>query len=433
MNQFLSVFLAIAVMLSGFGGMISPSGDPVSVEISLGAAIDPAMLSSVIPSTDADASGEAASAAPTADSIAEMIQKLTAALSLRIAAEKDAGEFQILLNGEPAATVASRKAADGSVEVVSSLLPTTKLTVSAETMNMLASSMNPVNALGSVDTAALTAAVTDALNALLADIAEKTGEPETGSFSVHGGEYTVKTPLNITTKELALAVLNCAKTILANETVASALTQVEAKVSADSLDETIANLESQDEAEMPVTAAAVYTNEAGDSCMDFELTKDDQNVDVAVINAADITTVYVAAMNQLELSLVVDPTASSMILEGSFDANGQTANLSLSLSELEGQSVLHLTVAYGAAENPSVTLQISGTVTPGKGVTAAFDAETLKPVAFESLMSADENSEEAAALGQEFQTGIMTALMSLISVVPEAASLLGTMSSPAAQ
>ena len=152
-----------------------------------------------------------------------------------------------------------------------------------------------------------------------------------------------------------------------------------------------------------------------------------------MINADDITTVYVAAMNQLELSLVVNPTASSMILEGSFDANGQTANLSLSLSELEGQSVLHLTVAYGAAENPSVTLQISGTVTPGKGVTAAFDAETLKPVAFESLMSADENSEEAAALGQEFQTGIMTALMSLISVVPEAASLLGTMSSPAAQ
>ena len=268
-SNIFSVIVAIMVALTGLCGTLPETAKPVTVEAGI--------------SMDGDLSALAAAAGEQAGPAFSAVAEVLNALTLRFAADRSAASLDVLLNGASAANLAVKAEEDGWA-MVSSLFPSTQLTVKNETVQSMMEGVEVNNPLASLDQEAIAAAIVGPVTQLIADIQATAGEPETGSWNVGGKDYTTKVTYNITTKELLEKILTTVQTVLKDEQIAGLVSSMEGFDPA-SVEEALTSLQEQDEAELPVLSAAEYSNEAGDTCAEILLTKDEQSISLLIASS----------------------------------------------------------------------------------------------------------------------------------------------------
>ena len=291
MQNLLSGILAVVIALTSMcGGLMNSNADrPFAAEINVELKGDPAALA--IGGQSADSS--------------KAIMDLISSLAIRIAGTADVGQLQIKLKDEPVASLNVQRQED-SWAVVSDLFPTSLLRVKNDTLASMMSQMNTSagSVPGNLDFAAIADAAKVPFEQLLEQFRAKLGEPETGSFTVGGVEYTQKAIYNLTTKEALQMVLTAVKAIVSNETVSGIISQFSPNFTPDSLDETLENVLAADDADQPVLSAAEYRNGADKSAQEIVLSKDGQSIEILAAVDGKITTVTLHALDQLEGTIV---------------------------------------------------------------------------------------------------------------------------------
>ncbi len=403
MSSILSIVIAIVVGLTSLCGSVSALDKPVSLEAGITVDGD---LSALMPQQEGSAQGL---------EVIEPLKKLLNALKLRFAADPSAAQLEILLDGASAASVAA-KAEDEGWAVVSTLFPSTKLTVSNETLNSFneaAAANMPLNPAG--DTGALGEAIGAEFEALFQAFRDKAGETETGSFTVGGAEFTSKTPYNITTKEAAKLVLETLKKILSNEAFASFAASMGQTVSPEQLDEALESIESSADEDVPALILAEYSNEAGDTGLEVLLEKDDQRMGLTAVTVAGVTTANLDVFGQLTASLVYDKENKQFDLNAAFMAGETNLNLTASVKTTDDRSDFSASVTVPMGENP-ITLGLSGALTHDAPVFE--EAEGLQVADLESMMK---DEEAGTAFANELQVGLISLLGKVMQQYPELA------------
>ena len=404
MTSILSVVLAIMMALTGMCGTAAKNGQPVSVEAGI-------VLDGDLSILMAGSGDQAEQMAPAMDALKSLLNALT----IRFAADSSTAQMDILLNGTSAASLSAKAEEDGWA-VVSSLFPTSMLTVKNETLEQF----NTTPAIE--DPEAIAEAVKAPVEQLISEFKATAGEPETGSWTVGGVEYTTRVTYGITTKEALVKVVTTLKTILSDERLAAVVASAGDSLDISSLDDAVADLQEQDESEVPVLSVAEYANEAGETCVEIILEKDGEGITTTVATAGQVTRVDLDALGQLTLSMVIDQENKQFDLTASFAYEGAAMTLTGSLKVADERSDFFLNISMAMGEAP-ITFGIKGFAAHEAPV---FDAaEDLKVVALESMMAEDEASAEAAAaFGNEFQTGLQTLLGTVMQQYPALLTLM---------
>ena len=222
MSSILSVVLAIIMALTGMCGSVAKEGKPVTVEAGI--------------ILDGDLSVLMAGGGEETGSAMDSVKSLLNALSVRFGADTSIAQMEILLNGTSAASLAAM-AQDGEWSVVSNLFPSTVLTVKDETLQQLTSMSGP-----DLDPEAIAEAVKAPLEQLVSEIRATAGEPETGSWTVGGVEYTTKVTYSITTKEALEKILTAVQTILNDERISGIVSMLGDQFDPSQIEESLASI-----------------------------------------------------------------------------------------------------------------------------------------------------------------------------------------------
>ncbi len=406
MNQIFSVVLAIVMALTGLVGNLSANNvaQPVSAEISI-TKLEGDLSSMISTSGSVQMTPE----------ILEVITKLLSALSLKISSDTTVGRLDVSANGLPVANLAV-KHREGGWDVVSSLFAKSLLTVEDSTMSMFSATSDSgisLSTFSSVDPAAL-AAVPAAIESVIAGFAEKEGEPETGTFTVAEKEYTTKIPVNVTTKEAGILVLTAVRDLLNDETFAPLAAQLGNDFNAESIENSLAELQEKDDADLAETAIAKYVNDAGDSAIEMLIKQDEQQVTLVYAQSGKKTDISIQALGIAEAYISIDQELQAIGAAISIAQNGQKVDLVLSSVTAENGTTIEAELSF-----QGIVLGIKAVISSEQPVFEA--AEDLKVVAMEDLMK---DEEAYNAFNTELTQGLMTASVSLLTVAPELMTLL---------
>ena len=407
MENMLSGILAIIIALTSMCGGLMNSGaeQPFSADISMNVDGDVSVLG--VPGQS--------------EEVTAAVTKLLSVLSIRLAADTNVGQLQVSLDGNPVSSLSVQKQ-EGGWAAVSTLFPATKLTVKDETLASLTAqqgaSMPALPA--DMDQAALQTLFQGSVDELTEAFKQKAGEPETGSFTVGGTEFTQKTPYSITTKEALTLVITAAKKILNDENIAPLFSQYGGQFSPESLDETLENLQKQDESELPVLSLAEYGNEAGDSAFELRLQQDGkETVSVLSVTSGQVTKVTVAVMDQADAVLVLDEENKQYDLDLSMHALEGVVNVAGSLKIQDESSDLEVALTMPSAGAKPTTMKFTAKITAEAPVFEA--AEGLNEVALETLMK---DEEAANTLNTEITQAMMLMIVKISKDYPELVTMM---------
>ena len=113
----------------------------------------------------------------------------------------------------------------------------------------------------------------------------KFGAPETVSETMFDTEFTSKTPIDMTLKEMALLGLNACKDMMANEEIAKLMDSLKDKgvnFSVDQIDEAIKAVEESKDEEIPAVDAGMYTNAKNDMVFKVDVSQNGELVSHSV-------------------------------------------------------------------------------------------------------------------------------------------------------
>ena len=468
MTNLFSGILAIIIALTSMCGGLAGSNLEKAVNIEAGITLDGDLGTLVAGFSGVQDEEQLAQINATVDGIKDLLK----AIGLSFTADKTTGQMAVLVNGDPAATftVQANEAGDGW-NAISTLFPTTMLSVPQATLDQVSSSMTSsfsfdMDALKELDMQAVSQTVTAAVGELIATLQASVGEPETGSWEISGVEYTTKIPFNMTSKELGVLLLGTVKKIVSDETLAAFLAKSIPSFSTEGLDATLENLQNKDEAEITPLTAGMYSNEAGDTCISAVFGTEEQTVaQFIAATTGSVVNVTLNAAGMVDAAIVIDNEAKKYSLNMTASMNGQAISVngaftvlsenqfSVEASVLAGQTAigLNLTVTKGEGRtdfegNLSVSMipiMLKGYVASSeeggeleltlavplsqdayptvtiKGVmtyvdTPAFNAEGLNVVSFDAL----QQEETGAAFAAEIQEGLGSLLGSLAAQFP---------------
>lgn len=408
--NFLSGILAIIIAITSMcGGLMTGGADkPFTVEFGIEQLEgDPSSLS----------------IAGQSETVTTAVMKLIGLISFRLSADGTTGRMDVMLNGDPAASLAAQKQ-DGGWAVVSDLFPSSMLTVKDETLTSItaAQSSSVPSLPEGTDPDAFLASVQEPFEKMMESFRSKAGEPETGSFTVGDITFTQKTPYSITTKEALELVLTTAKTILESESVASLVAQVRPDFTPESLDQTLEDIKAQDDSEQPDLSVAEYSNEAGEAALEITMEKDGQGIDFLSVTSGSMTTVSLNMLGMLDAHLALNPENREYALDLQLAADQGMVTVAGSLSVGDEGSDLSVDFSLPAGETP-VSGKINARFSWEEPVFEA--AEGLEVIPMEDLLS----SEEAAS---SFNTKVMQGLLKLLLVKAKEYPELVTLMTPSA-
>ena len=396
MNSLLSGVIAFIIALTSICGGIGNANvpQPVTVEAAITLDGDAAPVVTMLSSLSLPIPAEKAEKIVP---LVTAVQNVLRAVSLRFVAKPDAGQLDVMANGNSLATVAvqANEAGDGW-NAVSSLFPSTQLTVTNETLKSFTNSITAsvpqvsgfsLDSLKELNLDAVVPVVTTAVGEVLAAFQASAGEPETGSFTVNDVEFTTKIPYNMTTKEAALLVLNKAKEVLSDENVAALLAKLPVKVSADSLDGTIEQItNSEPTANLD---AATYINESGAHAMQI-LLLDENNTGITFcyMSAEGVVTIDLDMLGQLTVKLVSDSNAKKYSLSASMDMNGSKSILNGAVTVLS-ESEVKLEAAVSAS-GQMFGLNVTGTKGENQYSLSGSITYNLIPIFIDAALSGSE-------------------------------------------
>ena len=346
-------------------------------------------------------------------------------LGLRFVLAGNAMSLDAVLKDSSILNVTAQAAGEDMIIAVDAI-PDAVLTVKGETVQaLLEQVMAPLS--GMSNSSEALAEIGAKAEALLEAIASKVGEPETGEYTVNGLAFTTKVPVNITTKELVTLVLDFAKEVVENEGFAQIMQSIGQEIDPSSITSAMESLESQDEAEMPVTELAQYSDEKGNSCIALNMEKDGEALvvyammyDGYIILDADIL-----GQGALNFQAWQDGNAYNLSLMLSGEQFGHIA-LNGSLVTLdEGEMALMADLTFNSEEP---LLSIAARFVP-KGEVAPISAEGKTAFALEDLMN-DPEGEAAQQLAALAQSAISVVLGKAMQVMPDEFTTIMQMLSP---
>ena len=410
-TNLLSGIIAIIFALTSVIGGMGAADKPVSADISL------------------EASGDFAAAEGSTIPV-DAVLKLFNGLSLHYAAQKDAAQVQFLLGGKPVASLAV-KAQDEGWAAVSNLFPSTKLVVSNEYLqanNPFAQlSQQLTNAFGGTDIQALITAVSAPLTELFAKVNAAVGEPETGTFTVNGKEFTTKVPFNLTTKEAVTMVLTAVDSILSSEAAAPLKNLLGDRFNPETVKNALKNIADTPDENLPVLSAAMYTNAAEDKCVDVSLVKDAQSITFNALSAGQVTTVTLKALDQLNVQLVADNQKQTLDVDASLVNAASGMNLALTV---KGENL---------ADTPKVSAHFdvkaaAQSFSFGVNVAIGHEAPVFEAGAdLKELKVAEMTETDSSLFNTEVLSGMMTVLANLAQENPELVNMFVPTSGPAVE
>ncbi len=411
MQSLLSGILAVILALASVCGGLTSSNvsTPVTVELSVG--------------LDGDLSAVGGSGMPV-----DTIKSLLNDISFRISADPaNVAQLQVLLGGEPAASLSVKQQEDVWA-AVSSLFPNTIVNVKNETVEsmmsqMMGESSNMMASLQDKITPELMEALSAPIQEAVEALSAKAGEPEVGTFEVNGVTYTTRIPWNVTTREAGLIILGAVKKIVSDEKVAPLLAEFNLGEAAEKIEETYAQFESSDEAEMPVLSAAQYANEEG-ACVEIVLSKDEESISFIAANAGEVMTIDLSAMGMMEASMKVDSAAKTFDLAVKFASNGSLVDLKANVAVTEEGATIAVAADVKSGET-ALTLKLNAKLTAEAPAFEAAEGLTVFDI--------DNPTEEASAAFQnDLQTGLGTVMGVVMQKYPELMQLMqGGTSEPA--
>lgn len=339
MKKLLALALALVMMLSCANALATDlnavlnKGATVKVEVSL----DEDFVNMAMSMAGGSVPQQAAAMIPTLISI---INKL--AVQASVAGDK--AEVDVFLGDVEVAGIGLISAADGGLELVSDLVPSSVVVVSPETlqqlMNMLQQYMSSLSSLN-IDEEQLRSAIMPPLQQLIATISAKVGPTEQGLYTVDGYMFNAKTPVNITTKELFTAILTCARDIIGNSYVRKVIQQAASamgkriNVSTADIDSALLSLQNTPDEEVPDLELALYAN--NDSyylVMDMAMDGQSVNLHAGLIGNNSIV-LNLSALDELQLSGYVKWDEAAMSFDARLDADvtqyGQTMYIGAAL------------------------------------------------------------------------------------------------------
>ena len=404
-SSILSVILAIVMSVAGMAGGLSSAPEPVSIDV------------------DVDLDGAFTELGQNS-AILDTVKHVISAISIRAAADKTGAELGINFHDEPAASISVAQQENGWA-VASSLFASTVLTVQNETLDQLSAQMgtqgNPMAGLqmdlNSEEMADLVKPVTDAIAAIQA----KASEPEAGSFTVDGVTFTEKITYDLTAKETMEIILPAVKELVSSEKVATMLAMTGRGFDPSGIDRTLENIRNSDD--NVEQALAAYTNAAGDSAIEFSLTREGAEAGIACtfVRTGSKVTVKANAAGMFNLRLLADTEAKDVELDASVTVNGKVMSIKATAKQVENhEHELDISVII-PTEQTDITIGLKGKM--GHDAPVFAPAEDAKTVAMEDLM-ANADSEEAQAFVTEFGTGITTIIGMVMTQHPELTKLM---------
>ena len=193
-------------------------------------------------------------------------------------------EYKVLYDGKDAEGFISTKGEDLSsflmqrdengVKLYSDMFPSYFFEVRKEEIQSILSKM-PAN----TDPSKLGEAFAAPMLKMMSGV--KFGAPETVEETLFDTEFTTKTPIDMTLKEMALLGLNTAKEVMENEETAKLLASMKDKgvdFSVDQIDQAIKAVEESKDEEIPAVDAGMYTNANNDMVFKVDVTQNGELV-----------------------------------------------------------------------------------------------------------------------------------------------------------
>lgn len=344
--------------------------------------------------------------------------------SLGITMTSDGKDAEMIVNvkDQPIVGVGVLQGEDGKL-LVSDLFPSFAFKLDQSMMNGTMGGSMPQISIDPEQMAGLAAPVTKLIEALQAKI----GEPETVEETFYDTVFTTKMPVNLTTKEALLMVLEAAKELVSQEGFASLLDQVKNygmnfEISAEKIDAKIEEIKNKPDEDLPKLEMAYYSNEAGAVLAVVNLAKDEETIGIAFGTLASGSVVEVNV-----------PGKAYFIMQ-SDNANG-TAAMNLQFAPQEGMLVNIDGTFAGSEEGFSAVFQVKlnntelGTIViegkPNGVLTGGWSAEGKTVLAFQDMQ--DQTNENAQAFMTEIQTQAMTLMVKIMQVYPDFAELMSSM------
>lgn len=405
MKKILAILLALAMTLGCAGALaempdaaeLAAGGVTVTGSITLNQ--ESILGLAAIGGADLDDSSAAA---------AGLLVNIINALGVKAVVANNGAQLDVTLKDGTLASLTLNATEEGLV-IAADVIPDYVFTVKMETVMALIEqlqSMLPAD----LDADAIAAAIAPHLQTLLETISAKMGEAEQGEYNVNGHDFTVKVPVNITLKELASAIVGALKGIAEEEAAAPLLSMVPG-FDADAIAQTLEQIESSDEAELPVLDAALYSNENGDSYLAVELKRDEQSI---TLYAGIVENSLLADLNMLDqgtFTLRIVPEEAGVNAYIAIDVEDTQIELTIAAGQTEAGIAVNAALAFN--KTPIVQAQV---LVDLNGEVGAIDLEGKTAISVEELMAGqnEELNEQLNGLLQNALTGILGRAMQIM-------------------
>ena len=273
MTSVLGILVALVMAFSSIGGAPIKTEGPVSFDAKIG--LDQENVLAL-------AGAETTVPEETAKTV-KVISDILDAITVKGTGDKETGELALYAGDDLLLSFGVKNAEDG-LRIASSLLGSSVIYISAETMQgmqqqMLANARGMdlqalIEAVNNLDKEQLQKDWIEICGKLVKALEEKKGEPENGDFTVDGLAFAAKKPVNVTYTEFITLVLENLKEMLTKDYMQPVIKALNSDQDiAASIDESIKELSSKPEEEKPELQCAVYSDGKGGAYVVYDFTQ----------------------------------------------------------------------------------------------------------------------------------------------------------------
>ena len=420
MKKLFALMLALMLALAGVSAVSAETAAEAAPEVEAVPAQSSGTVNFSV-SLNEEAITAIAGASGADESVGKMISAIVGLVNnMTVSMTSDGvdAEMFVKVKDEPVLGLAVLKDTD-KMFILSDVIPNHILRIDEDAMggSMPQISLDPSQA------AALAAPFTK----ILEELQTRIGGPEATETTLFDTLFTVKNPINLTTKEAAVMGLTTLKEVVSQEAFTEILEQIKARsgnkldISPEKIDAKIEQISNAKDEDLPVLDAAVYSNEAGDSMFVVNVTKQEQTV----------TTMSGTIQGDFTMQVVVPDKASY------FMTVSQTEGVAMDL-QITPQEGLLIDIAgvftgkeqgfegkFLVTLNGTELAQVGIDGTPDGVLSGAFSAEGKTEVGIQDLQ--DQTSEGYKSLMTDAQTGLIAVMGKIASVYPDFAVLLQQM------
>lgn len=399
--KLLSLFLAAVMLLLPVLSVAESAEEKKPFEVDVTFEINPQFLQGMIGAQD-EASAK----------IGEAVAGLINGLKFHGLNDTNASEVEITVNDKHIANLAVINELDKGLKIHSDLFPNSVLDMQME-------NMPAVDTSAITDPEALVKPVMDAID----QFKGKIGEPEDTAENMFNTDFTKKSHVDMTSKEILLTAMNALKDLLGNEQMQSVLDSMKKsgmEVSLDDLEDEIKELEEADEEDLPKINADIYTNDGGDNVIRITAEQDEAKADLKIgtVAGADVMDCNIDGTN-ISLHSVEGEKAELIISTAIQDT---PFTISVVADEQAKPSKADITVSV--MQTPLIAIHVTSQETDAVAMKSLSEKYNADEKAVYSIKDISEGNEEIMnALMNDVQNGAGTVLSTIMQEFPDLAAL----------